>query len=104
MRKLNISVKDSPQPNKAAPAADGNSNRLRRNGEMRPTCAHCRAEIVDGQWFCRLPADKELTLLCSSSCALRYFDRLHVERNGLDQDWKSYEHQFHFVVNGESWS
>ena len=97
----NISVKDSPQSNKAAPAADGNSNLHRRNGEMRPTCAHCQANIVDGHWFCRLPGNEAPILLCCPSCALQYLDRSRTERNGSDQDWDSYEHRFHFLVNGE---
>ena len=101
MRNLSISVKDSPQSNKAAPAADGNSNLLRRNGEMRQTCAHCQANIVDGQWFCRLPGNEAPILLCCPSCALHYFDQAHVEQNGSDQDWDSYEHRFHFFVKGE---
>jgi hypothetical protein len=88
-----------------APAGNGKSNLLGRNGETRQACAHCRAEIVDSEWFCRLPGDKEPTLLCSSSCALRYFDRSHSERNGSDQDWDSHEHRFYFFVNGEQpWS
>ena len=96
MRNLNISMKDSPQSNKAAPAADGNSNLLRRDGEMRQTCANCQAEIADGHWFCRLPGNEAPILLCCPSCAFRYLDRSHPEPNGWDHELNSYEDRFYF--------
>jgi DNA-binding NarL/FixJ family response regulator len=101
MPNQNISVKQSLHSNEDAPAGDGNSTLLRRDGKTRQACAHCRADIVDGHWFCRLPGDREHALLCSPSCALRYFDRSHVGRNGSDQDWGLHEHRFHFFANGE---
>ena len=101
MPNQNISVNHSPQSNEPAPVGDGNSILLGRNGEMRQTCAHCQAEIVDSHWFCRLPGNEARTLLCCPSCALRYFERPRADRNGWDQDWDSYERRFHFFVNGE---
>jgi len=89
------------QSNEAAPAGSGNSTLSRNDGETRQTCAHCRAEIVDGHWFCRLSGDKEPALLCSPPCALRYFDHTRVQRDGSNPEWASDEHQFHFFVNGE---
>ena len=89
------------QSNEAAPAGNGNSTLPRNDGQTRQACAQCRAEIVDGHWFCRLPGDKEPTLLCSPPCALRHFDHTHVERNGSNPEWASYEHRLHFFVNGE---
>jgi hypothetical protein len=62
---------------------------------MRPTCAHCQAEIVDGHWFCRLPAKEAPTLLCCPGCALRHFDRLRPEANGWDEDADFNKHRFH---------
>jgi hypothetical protein len=101
----NISMNHSRQSNGAVPAAERNSTLLRGDGETRPTCAHCRSEIVDGHWFCRLPGDKEPTFLCSPSCALHYFERSPAERKGQDQDGDTCEHLFHFFVNGEQpWS
>lgn len=103
MPNLNISVKDSLQSNKAAPDGDGASHLPGRNGEMRQACAHCKAEIVDGHCFCRLPENEAPILLCCPSCALRYFDRSRAKANGSDHELDSYEHRFHFFVNGESW-
>ena len=91
-----------------APLASASSVASQRNGETRPSCIVCRAEIVDNHWFCRLPqngngnADPEsLTiLLCSPRCALRHFATLHPRDNGFDE----YEHRerpFHFLINGE---
>lgn len=83
------------------PDCDGNSNLLRRDGELRQVCAQCRTEIVDGHWFCRLPGSKTPTLLCSPRCALRYFNRAPVERNGSNHDSEPSERRFHFFMNGE---
>ncbi len=101
MRNRKIPVKDSLQSNDAARAGYGNSSLLRRNGEIRQTCAHCQAEIVDGHWFSRLPGNEGPTLLCSPSCALHYFDRLHIDSNGSDEDWESPEPRFDFLIDEE---
>jgi len=44
------------------------------------TCIVCQKPIVDGKWFCRLPqkngasnSEIKQLLLCSPSCAFRYF-------------------------------
>ncbi|MCL4787635.1 MAG: hypothetical protein KJ070_12710 [Verrucomicrobia bacterium] len=97
-------MKPSPQSHEAAPAADGNSPLPRPEGETRQVCAHCRAEIVDLQWFCRLPGNELPTLPCSSACALRYFDRSHTQSNGWDKLWDAHEHRFNLFVKGELWS
>src|SRR5262249_34936575 len=96
-----IPVKQSAHSNEPALAAANNAISFGGNGEMHQTCARCQAEIVDGHWFCRLPGNARPTLLCSPSCALRYFDRTHVERNGSDRNWESDESRFHFFINGE---
>ena len=76
MLNLIISMNDLLPSSEATPAGDRKSNLVRRNGEMRPTCAQCEAEIVDGHWFERLPGNEASVLLCYPSCALRYFDFL----------------------------
>jgi hypothetical protein len=80
-----------------------------RNGEARPSCVVCRAEIVDNQWFCRLPqngngdahAEGVSILLCSPRCALKHFETLRPHDNGFDSDYDQNEHTFHFLVDGE---
>jgi len=48
--------------------------------QISTTCFVCQRPIVDNQWFCRVPQQNGATdsqtkriLLCSSSCAFRYF-------------------------------
>ena len=49
--------------------------------QVSPACFVCEKQIVDGQWFCRLPQKADgvavsramKILLCSPACALRYF-------------------------------
>ncbi|GEM_PF-6839218 len=73
------------QENGTVLAPHQNSNALRREDDSRPICAQCKREILDGKWFCRLPADEEPLLLCSPSCAIRHFNtsRRHGN-NALD--------------------
>jgi len=81
-----------------------------RNGDGRPSCLVCRAEIVGNQWFCRLPQNgngnghsENLTiLLCSPRCALRHFETLRPRDNGFDFDYDAHEHTFHFLIDGET--
>jgi len=40
-------------------------------------CFVCEKEIADGNWFCRVPRQGARVALCSSWCALRYFDNVH---------------------------
>ena len=55
--------------------------------QMSTVCIVCQKPLADGQWFCRLPqkangvADPQATkiLLCSTSCALRYFANVEIE-------------------------
>lgn len=79
-------------------------NHLERNGELPRACAHCKAEIVGGHWFCRLPGNEGPILLCCPFCADRYFDRSHPEGHGSDHELNAYEHRLHFLVNGELWA
>lgn len=49
--------------------------------QARSSCYVCKNQIVDNKWFCRLPGKSEGVggtqtaeiLLCSPSCAFRYF-------------------------------
>jgi hypothetical protein len=48
--------------------------------QMSTTCFVCQKLIVDNQWFCRVPqqngvpdSEPKRILLCSPSCAYRYF-------------------------------
>jgi hypothetical protein len=48
--------------------------------QMSTTCFVCQKPIVDNEWFCRVPqrnclpdSETKRILLCSSSCACRYF-------------------------------
>ena len=51
------------------------------SSEVSSACFVCQKPIVDGQWFCRLPqkngapdSQTRKILLCSPSCAYRYFE------------------------------
>jgi hypothetical protein len=50
------------------------------NTEVSLACFVCQKPIVDNQWFCRVPqtngapdSETKKILLCSPSCAFRYF-------------------------------
>ena len=50
------------------------------NTEASLACLVCQKSIVDNQWFCRVPqkngapdSETKRILLCSPSCAFRYF-------------------------------
>ena len=50
------------------------------DAQMLTTCIVCQKPIVDSQWFCRVPqmngapdSETKRILLCSPSCAYRYF-------------------------------
>jgi len=53
--------------------------------QMSTTCFVCQKPIVDSQWFCRVPqkngapdSQTMRILLCSPSCAFRYFAFLEI--------------------------
>ena len=53
--------------------------------QMSTVCIVCQKPIVDSQWFCRLPlkngapdSQTKRILLCSPSCAYRYFAFLEI--------------------------
>jgi hypothetical protein len=55
------------------------------DAQMSTTCVLCQKPIVDSQWFCRLPqkngapdSETNRILLCSPSCAYRYFAFLEI--------------------------
>ena len=81
-----------------------------RNGEARPSCVVCRAEIVDNDWFCRLPrngngdahAESVSILLCSPECALRQFAISRWHDNGIHSDHERYERTFEFFIDGKA--
>ena len=91
-----------------APPDRGISDAFQRNGDARPRCIVCQAEIVDDHWFCRLPEsgngqsnpENRKILLCSPRCVLRHFAALRPHDNGFDSDYEQYE-PFHFLVDGE---
>jgi hypothetical protein len=48
--------------------------------QMSTTCVVCQKPIADSEWFCRVPQKDDVPgsqtqriLLCSPSCAYRYF-------------------------------
>ena len=73
------------------------------NTEVSSTCFVCEKQIVDGQWFCRLPQKADgaaapqaaQILLCSSVCALRYFEDSQPGGNGFKPNYDGYEHSRH---------
>ena len=80
---------------------------LKRNGETRPSCIVCGAQIVENRWFCRLPGNangerdpKSLNLLlCSPRCAIRRFAT--PRGNGFDEDYDRAENSVHLLIDGE---
>lgn len=82
-------------------------NACQRSGEVRPSCVICRAEIVDNDWFCRLPrngnggahAESVSILLCSPKCALRHFAISRWHDNGIHSDHERYERTFEFFMD-----
>jgi hypothetical protein len=42
-------------------------------GAAEQKCFVCGKEITDG-WFCRIPRDGGRIVLCSPSCAMRFFE------------------------------
>ena len=53
--------------------------------QMSTACIVCQKPIVDSQWFCRLPQkdgvpdfQTKRILLCSPSCAYRYYAFLEI--------------------------
>jgi hypothetical protein len=47
-------------------------------------CFECKKQILDGQWFCRLPQTSDGSakiLLCSPSCAYRHFTNFDDQTN-----------------------
>jgi hypothetical protein len=65
-------------------------------------CLVCDKEIRDGAWFCKIPREEKPTVvLCSSRCALRYFDSLHPTANSDELDRAAFERSVRFLVDGE---
>jgi len=50
---------------------------LRGRTDQENRCFVCEKQIAAGDWFCRVPRLGGRVALCSSWCALRYFDNLH---------------------------
>src|SRR5882724_9103174 len=70
-------------------------NSIRKNGAAPVTCFVCNKEIVDDQWFCRLPQTSSSPspnqpdhkiLLCSPACALRHFATNRPNGSDLHHD------------------
>jgi len=57
------------------------------NGATQQKCFICDHAIAV-RWFCRIPRDGEFIVLCSPSCAQRYFDSLPQSdsHNGRKQE------------------
>jgi len=72
-------------------------------------CIVCQREIVDSQWFCRLPEDRVAVsndetrrhLICTPGCALRHFKTLRPEPNGYEEDSIRAERSLHMLIDGE---
>jgi len=72
-------------------------------------CIVCRREILDSQWFCRLPQDRVAVsngeirahLICTPRCALRHFEALRPEPNGYEEDSIRAERSLHMLIDGE---
>jgi hypothetical protein len=43
------------------------------DGAAEQKCFVCGKEVGDG-WFCRIPRDGKRIVLCSPSCAIRFFE------------------------------
>jgi len=72
-------------------------------------CIVCRREILDSQWFCRLPQDRVAVsngeirahLICTPRCVLRHFEALRPEPNGYEEDSIRAERSLHMLIDGE---
>ena len=64
-------------------------------------CFLCSKEIMAGGWFCRIPRETKRIVLCCPCCALRYFETYYLNMNDHDRDFRTYEHNMHFLVDGE---
>ena len=83
------------------PSASQPPDTVRGDDAAKQKCFVCGKEIADGAWFCRVPHGAKRIVLCSPSCALRYFDTLHPTTNGYEQDYPAEEHRRHFFVDGK---
>ncbi len=69
------------------------------NTEVSSACFVCEKQIVDSQWFCRLPQkadgavapEEAKILLCSPICALRYLGDSLPGGNGFEPNYDGYE-------------
>jgi hypothetical protein len=69
------------------------------NTQASPACFVCHKQIVDSQWFCRLPQESKgaaesqgvEVLLCSPVCALRYLGDSQPGGNSIEPNYDGYE-------------
>lgn len=73
------------------------------SGNQREQCAVCGKDVTD-VWFARLRRGNEWVKVCSSKCALRYFDSVRPADLAGGQSFESRDGRCHFFVNGECWS
>jgi len=79
------------------------------NTEISSACFLCKKQILDNQWFCRLPQNADgavapqaaKILLCSSVCALRYLGDSQPSGNGFEPNYDGYEHSLPVTGGGQ---
>ncbi len=84
-----------------APSEKQQVGKLQGDDTAQQKCFVCSKEIPAGGWFCRIPRGTKRIVLCCPSCALRYFETSYPKINGQDRDFRAYESNLHFLVDGE---
>jgi len=72
-------------------------------------CIVCQREIVNSQWFCRLPqihtefsnGEFPKRLICNPRCALRHFEASRPQPNGYAQDYIAAERSLYMLIGPE---
>ena len=75
--------------------------KLQGDNTAQPKCAVCNRAVPDDRWFCRIPRETKRIVLCCPCCALRYFETSDPKMNGHDRDFRTYERNLHFLMDGE---
>ena len=74
--------------------------KLQGDNTAQPKCAVCNRAVADDRWFCRIPRETKRIVLCCPCCALRNFETSDQKMNGHDRDFRTYERNLHFLVDG----
>ena len=59
----------------------GGNTPVQMNGAAEQKCFICGKALGNG-WFCRIPRDGKLIVLCSPSCAMRFYEATHSAAQG----------------------